>query len=210
MVLEDADLDIASSCGAWGSFLHQGQICMQTGRHLVHRSVADEYIERLAARAGNLACGNPAQEQAHLGPLINEAQAKRVEDIVNRSVEMGARIVVGGKRNGNYYEATVMSDVTPDMPVFSEEVFGPVAPVMTFDSDDNACSLVNESLYGLAAAIHSRSTERALQIACFTCVAGLSHSYHGVITGTCELVFNLIRKRLALALRSIFILSIGL
>ena len=165
VVLEDADLDIASSCGAWGSFLHQGQICMQTGRHLVHRSVADEYIERLAARAGNLACGNPAQEQAHLGPLINEAQAKRVEDIVNRSVEMGARIVVGGKRNGNYYEATVMSDVTPDMPVFSEEVFGPVAPVMTFDSDDNACSLVNESLYGLAAAIHSRSTERALQIA---------------------------------------------
>ena len=165
VVLEDADLDIASSCGAWGSFLHQGQICMQTGRHLVHRSVADEYIERLAARAGNLAYGNPAQEQVHLGPLINEVQAKRVEDIVNRSVEMGARIVVGGKRNGNYYEATVMSDVTPDMPVFSEEVFGPVAPVMTFDSDDNACSLVNESLYGLAAAIHSRSTERALQIA---------------------------------------------
>lgn len=165
VVLEDADLDIASSCGAWGSFLHQGQICMQTGRHMVHSSVADEYIERLAARAGNLACGNPSQEQVHLGPLINEVQAKRVEDIVNRSVAMGARIVVGGKRNGNYYEATVIADVTLDMPVFSEEVFGPVAPVMTFDSDENACTLVNESPYGLAAAIHSGSTERALKIA---------------------------------------------
>ena len=165
VVLEDADLDIASSCGAWGSFLHQGQICLQTGRHLVHSSVAGEYIERLATRAGNLAYGNPAQEQVHLGPLINTVQAKRVEDIVNRSVEMGARIVVGGKRNGNYYEATVIADVTPDMLVFSAEVFGPVAPVMTFNSDADACNLVNESPYGLAAAIHSGSTERALKIA---------------------------------------------
>ncbi|MBE93721.1 benzaldehyde dehydrogenase [Marinobacter sp.] len=164
VVLEDADLDIASSCGAWGSFLHQGQICMQTGRHLVHRSVADAYIDRLANRASNLVCGNP-REQVHLGPLINETQARRVEDIVNRSVEMGARVVAGGKRNGNYFEATVIADVTPEMPVFSEEVFGPIAPVMAFDSDDSACTLVNESPYGLAAAIHSGSTERALKIA---------------------------------------------
>lgn len=165
VVLEDADLDIASSSGAWGSFLHQGQICMQTGRHLVHHSVANEYIKRLAERAGNLVCGDPSQEQVHLGPLINEAQARRVEDIVNRSVEMGARIIVGGKRNGNYFDATVITDVTPDMPVFSEEVFGPVAPVMTFDSDADVCNLVSASPYGLAAAIHSRSTERALKIA---------------------------------------------
>ncbi len=165
VVLEDADLDIASSCGAWGAFLHQGQICMQTGRHLVHTSVAEEYLSRLASRAENLACGNPAQEQVHQGPLINGVQAKRVEDIVNRSVEMGARIVTGGKRQGNYYEPTVITDVTSNMPVFSEEVFGPVAPVMTFDSDSEACELVNESPYGLAAAIHSGSTERALKIA---------------------------------------------
>lgn len=165
VVLEDADLDVASSCGAWGSFLHQGQICMQTGRHLVHSSVADDYVARLAARARNLACGNPAQEQVHLGPLINETQAKRVEEIVDRSVEMGARIIVGGKRNGNYFEPTVLADVTPDMPAFSEEVFGPVAPVVTFSSDSEARDLVNGSPYGLAAAIHSGSTERALKIA---------------------------------------------
>ncbi|MBA6421030.1 MAG: benzaldehyde dehydrogenase [Pseudomonas sp.] len=165
IVLGDADLDIASSCGAWGSFLHQGQICMQTGRHLVHQDVAHEYIERLAARARNLVCGDPHQEQVHLGPLINDTQARRVEDLINRSLEMGARLVAGGKRNGSFFEATVIADVTPDMPVFAEEVFGPVAPVMVFNSDADACSLVNQSPYGLAAAIHSGSTERALKIA---------------------------------------------
>lgn len=165
VVLEDADLGVASSCGAWGSFLHQGQICMQTGRHLVHRSVVDEYVDRLAARAKNLVCGNPWQNQVHLGPLINETQARRVEDIISRSVEMGAKLVAGGKRNGNYFEATVIANVTSDMPVFTMEVFGPVAPVMAFDSDAHACQLVNESPYGLAAAIHSRSTERAFKVA---------------------------------------------
>jgi len=165
VVLGDADLNIASSCGAWGSFLHQGQICMQTGRHLVHHSVADQYIELLAHRAKQLIWGNPAQGQVHLGPLINETQARRVEDIIARSVEMGARVVAGGHRNGNYFEATVIVDVTPDMPVFYEEIFGPVAPVMEFDTDAEACDLVNNSPYGLAAAIHSASTERALKIA---------------------------------------------
>lgn len=165
VVLEDAALDIAGSCGAWGSFLHQGQICMQTGRHLVHRSVADNYTELLAARARTLVCGDPSKGQAHLGPLINEAQARRVEEIVNRSIQMGARLVAGGKRHGNYFEATVLADVTLDMPAFCEEIFGPVAPVMAFDSDAEACALVNQSPYGLAAAIHSRSTERAQRIA---------------------------------------------
>ncbi|WP_304639687.1 benzaldehyde dehydrogenase [Pseudomonas sp.] len=165
VVMDDADLNTASSCGAWGSFLHQGQICMQTGRHLVHSSIADEYIELLAKRAKNLNCGDPATEQVHLGPLINEAQARRVEDIVNRSVAMGAKVIAGGKRNGCYYEATVLAEVTEDMPAFAEEIFGPVAPVTTFDSDADACALVNQSPYGLAAAIHSKSTERAQRLA---------------------------------------------
>ncbi len=138
---------------------------MQTGRHFVHHSVAEEYIERLANRANRLVCGNPWQNQVHLGPLINETQARRVEDIINRSIKMGARLIAGGTRNGNYFDATVIADVTPDMPVFSEEVFGPVAPVMSFDSDARACELVNVSPYGLAAAIHSGSTARALKIA---------------------------------------------
>tara|TARA_R110000850_G_scaffold213075_1_gene339076 strand:- start:268 stop:867 length:600 start_codon:yes stop_codon:yes gene_type:complete len=138
---------------------------MQAGRHLVHRSVADRYLEKLAERANRLVTGNPWTHQVHLGPLINETQAKRVEEIVNRSVAMGAKLVAGGKRDGNFFEATVLSGVTPDMPAFGEEIFGPVAPVTLFDNDEEAIALVNASSYGLATAIHSASTERALRIA---------------------------------------------
>ncbi|KAA1170849.1 aldehyde dehydrogenase family protein [Marinobacter salinexigens] len=165
VILDDADLNAATSSAAWGAFLHQGQICMQAGRHLVHESVADAYIEQLAARAKNLVTGNPWKDQVHLGPLINEQQALKVEQMVNQSVAMGARIVAGGKRNGAFFEATVIAGATPDMPIFSEEIFGPVAPVMTFRSDQEAIELVNASPYGLAAAIHSASTGRAQAIA---------------------------------------------
>lgn len=165
IVLADADLDKAASCAAWSAFLHQGQICMQAGRHLVHRSVAAVYAEKLAERAMRLAVGNPAEGPVHIGPLINERQAERVERIVLESVAAGAKVVVGGKRNGRYFEPTVLTDVTAQMPAFHEEIFGPVAPVTVFDSDDEALELVHASDYGLAAAIHSRSRSAAMGIA---------------------------------------------
>ncbi|MBB3139690.1 benzaldehyde dehydrogenase [Halomonas organivorans] len=165
VILDDADLEAAASSAAWGAFLHQGQICMQAGRHLVHRSVAERYLEKLAERASGLVAGDPWQQQVHLGPLINEAQASRVEEIVTRSVEMGAKVMAGGKRNGNFFDATVLAEVTPEMPAFAEEIFGPVAPITVFDTDEEAIELVNASPYGLAAAIHSGSTERAQNIA---------------------------------------------
>lgn len=165
VILDDADLEVASSCAAWGAFLHQGQICMQTGRHLVQRKVADRYIELLAARAAKLVAGDPAAGPVHLGPLINMRQAMKVEDIVNRSIEMGAKAVVGGKRTDRYFEATVLSGVTPDMPAFADEIFGPVAPVTVFDTDEEAIALVNSSPYGLAAAVHSGSPVRAMAVA---------------------------------------------
>ena len=138
---------------------------MQAGRHLVHRSVAAVYAEKLAGRAMRLAVGNPAEGPVHIGPLINERQAERVERIVLESVAAGAKIVVGGKRNGRYFEPTVLTDVTAQMPAFHEEIFGPVAPVTVFDSDDEALELVHASDYGLAAAIHSRSRSAAMAIA---------------------------------------------
>jgi benzaldehyde dehydrogenase (NAD) len=165
VILDDADLDSAASCAAWGAFLHQGQICMQAGRHLVHRKVADEYVRRLAGRAAKLVTGNPATEQVHLGPLINARQAAKVRDIVQGSVAMGASIVSGGNCKGLYFEPTVLSGVTPEMPAFTEEIFGPVAPVTVFDTDDEAVALVNSSPYGLAAAVHGASIPRALAVA---------------------------------------------
>jgi benzaldehyde dehydrogenase (NAD) len=165
IVLADADLDKAASCGAWAAFLHQGQICMQAGRHLVHRSVADAYTEKLAERAKRLVIGNPATEQVHLGPLINARQAERVQRIVDATVEAGAKLVTGGKRNGCFFEPTVLANVTRQMPAFSDELFGPVAPITVFDSIDEAIELVHASEFGLAAAIHSRSVSTATALA---------------------------------------------
>ncbi|MCG5076725.1 benzaldehyde dehydrogenase [Paraburkholderia tagetis] len=164
VVLDDADVEAATSSGAWGAFLHQGQICMQTGRHLVHRSIAERYAARLAERARSLAVGNPFNEHVHLGPLINEKQRDRIHDIVQTSVKAGAAVLAGGRFTGLFYEPTVLAGVSPDMAAFQEEIFGPVAPVTVFDSDDEAVALVNSSDYGLAAAIHTQSISRGLAL----------------------------------------------
>ncbi len=165
VILNDAELEAASSSGAWGAFLHQGQICMQAGRHLVHHSVAERYAELLSARAAKLHAGDPYAGPVHLGPLINERQAERVDGIVQDAIRAGAKALTGAKRDGLFYPATVLTGVRPDMAVFSEEIFGPVAPITTFDSDDEAIALVNDSPYGLAAAIHTRNTARGMAIA---------------------------------------------
>ena len=165
VVLDDAELDSAASCAAWGAFLHQGQICMQAGRHLVQRGIAEDYTARLVERARKLVVGDPASGPVHLGPLINDKQAARVEDIVQRSVAMGATVATGGKRDGRYFAPTVLTGVTPEMPAFTEEIFGPVAPVSVFDTDDDAVALVNRSAYGLSAAVHGASESRAAAVA---------------------------------------------
>lgn len=165
VVLDDADLDAASSSGAWGAFLHQGQICMQAGRHLVQRSVAEAYAQRLKQRAEALHVGDPHAGPAHLGPIINARQRDRVAGIVQASVEQGARVLTGGTHTGLFYRPTVLDGVTPDMPAFTDEIFGPVAPITVFDSDEDAAALVNASPYGLAAAIHSANVSRAMALA---------------------------------------------
>ncbi|HSV35328.1 MAG TPA: benzaldehyde dehydrogenase [Ramlibacter sp.] len=165
IVLDDADLDAASSSGAWGAFLHQGQICMQAGRHLVQRRVADAYAERLKKRAEALYVGDPHAGPAHLGPIINAKQRDRIVGIVQASVEQGARVLTGGTHEGLFYRPTVLTDVSPQMPAFADEIFGPVAPITVFDSDEEAAALVNGSPYGLAAAIHSASVSRAMALA---------------------------------------------
>ncbi|MCC5809390.1 MAG: benzaldehyde dehydrogenase, partial [Ectothiorhodospiraceae bacterium] len=165
IILDDANLDAAASNGAWGAYLHQGQICMQAGRHLVHRSVAEAYAEKLAARAGKLHTGDPHAGPAHLGPLINDRQLERVHEIVRESCDAGAHVLVGGSHQGRFYAPTVLTGVTPAMPAFREEIFGPVAPITVFDTDDEAVALANSTGYGLAAAVHTASVSRGLGIA---------------------------------------------
>jgi len=165
IVLEDADVTVAASIGSWGSFLHQGQICLTTGRHIVHRSIADAYVEELTRRAGKLGVGDPTTEQVALGPLINESQANKLDAIVEQSIAKGAELKLGGTRDGLYYQPTVLAGVTPDMPAFSEELFGPVAGVTVFDTDEEAVELANLGDYGLTSAVVTANPYRGQLIA---------------------------------------------
>ncbi|HEX4224875.1 MAG TPA: benzaldehyde dehydrogenase, partial [Pseudonocardiaceae bacterium] len=165
IILDDADLDIASSAGAWGAFLHQGQVCMTAGRHIVVESVADQYLDRLAKRAANLPVGDPNTEQVALGPLINERQVANVDRIVSDSVKAGAEIRAGGTFDRLFYAPTVLAGVTADMPAFREEIFGPVAPVIVVRDDDEAVQVANDTEYGLVAAVQTGSLGRGRAIA---------------------------------------------
>jgi benzaldehyde dehydrogenase (NAD) len=165
IVLEDADLEAASSAGAWGSFLHQGQICLAVSRHLVHESIVEDYLAALTERAARLTVGNPATHEVALGPIINEKQVERVQRIVDETVGAGASALVGGTHDGLFYPATVLRDVLPEMAAFREEIFGPVAPVTTFSTDAEAVELANATEYGLAAAVQSGSRARAAELA---------------------------------------------
>jgi benzaldehyde dehydrogenase (NAD) len=166
IVLDDADLPAAASAGAYATFQFQGQVCFATGRHIVHRSVADEYVDLLAQKARQLRTGDPYREDVDLGPIVNEKQVQRVHDIVTRTLDSGgARLVEGGTYDGLFYRPTVLADVKLDAPAWTDEIFGPVAPVVTFTSDDEAVELANASEYGLAAGVYSRSISRGLSVA---------------------------------------------
>jgi benzaldehyde dehydrogenase (NAD) len=164
VILDDADLDLAVGAGTWGAYFHQGQICMTTGRHLVHESVAEEYIARLAAKADSLPVGNPATDEVALGPIIDGVQRDKIHSLVTSSVGAGARLVAGGTYEELFYRPTVLADVTPQSPAYAEEVFGPVAPVLSFSSLEEAANLAADSEYGLSLGILTRDVMKALAL----------------------------------------------
>lgn len=165
VVLEDADLDAVISTAAWGSFFHQGQICMTTGRHLVHQSVYEEYVERLSAKADALAVGDPHREQVHLGPIIDDAQLAKVHGLVEASTSRGATLAAGGTHERRFYRPTVLAGADDSTPAYAEEVFGPVAPVRSFATADEAAALAAHGEYGLSLGIVTRDTARGLDLA---------------------------------------------
>jgi benzaldehyde dehydrogenase (NAD) len=165
IVMDDADVDKAASAGAWGSFLHQGQICMTTGRHIVHDAVYDAYVAALAGKAEHLPVGDPATEQVALGPIIDERQRDKVHGLVTGSVDAGARLAAGGTYEGLFYKPTVLAEVAPAMPAYASEVFGPVAPVLRFSTADEAAKLAADTEYGLSLGILTADVMRGLDLA---------------------------------------------
>ncbi|WP_066302789.1 benzaldehyde dehydrogenase [Arthrobacter luteolus] len=153
VVLPGADLDLAASAGAFGSFMHQGQICMSTGRHLVHESLLEDYVAKLSDKARALPVGDPCTSRVAMGPIIDERQRDNIDRLVRAAKDAGAQITAGGTYEGLFYRPTVITGLTPDNPAWAEEIFGPVAPVLGFASIDEAVELVNASEYGLSVGV---------------------------------------------------------
>ena len=164
IILDDADIDLAIANATWGAWLHQGQICMSTGRILVQRKIYQAFVSKLAEKAKQLPVGDPATEQVALGPIINEQQRDNISRILKAAVEGGAKIEAGGDYSGLFFQPTVLSSVTPESPAFNEEIFGPVAVVIPFDTDEEAAQLANQTEYGLSAGIIATNVGRALDL----------------------------------------------
>lgn len=153
IVLPGADLEAAASAGAFGSYMHQGQVCMTAGRHLVHESIRDEYVAALKEKAENLPLGDPWADQVALGPIIDDKQRDNIDRIVRAAQNEGGSVEAGGTFDGLFYRPTLITGVDQDNPAWKEEIFGPVAPVMSFSTIEEAAELVNASEYGLAVSI---------------------------------------------------------
>jgi acyl-CoA reductase-like NAD-dependent aldehyde dehydrogenase len=167
IVLADADLEAAVDAVVQGRLTNgAGQICCAVKRVLVQDSVYDVFLDRLLQRCHGIKMGDPLSEETELGPLITPQAAAKVDAQVKESVAMGARCLAGGARVGySFYQPTVLVDVTPDMPVMKDEVFGPVAPVCTFTDVEEAIGMANGSAYGLQSSVFSTNISSALRIA---------------------------------------------
>jgi acyl-CoA reductase-like NAD-dependent aldehyde dehydrogenase len=169
IVLEDADIDVASSGAVWGAFVNAGQACLSVERCYVHRSLYAAFAEECAQKAKQLRVGDGMNPETDVGPLIHERQVEVVAAHVEDAKARGARVLTGGERlperGANFYAPTVLADVTHEMLIMREETFGPVLPIMAFDDDDEAVRLANDSEYGLAASVWTRDSKRGERLA---------------------------------------------
>jgi len=195
IVFADADLD-AAAAGALGcKFRNTGQTCICTNRFLVEESVHDAFVDRLLARVKTLRVGDGLAPETTQGPLIDQPSLEKVDGLVQASLSMGAQALAGGKRHalgGLFYEPTVLDQVRPEMPVCQQEIFGPVAPILTFADEDEAVRLANETRYGLASYVYTRDLGRFWRVS-----EKLDYGMVGVnevLLATCEAPFGGIKE----------------
>jgi len=169
LVLDDADLDVASSAAVWGAFVNAGQACLSVERCYVHRSLYEPFLKACVEKTKKLRVGHGLDHDTDVGPMIHERQLRIVESHVQDAMVHGARVLAGGSRlpklGKHFYEPTVLAYVTHEMRIMREETFGPVLPVMAFDSDEEAMRLANDSEYGLAASVFTRDNARGERLA---------------------------------------------
>ncbi len=160
VIFEDADIDAAVNTCVEARFQNTGQSCIAGKRLLIQNGIYEEFLEKFAGKVGNLRSGDPMDPETYIGVLAREDLAKDLEDQVNRSVAQGARILTGGQRKGTYFEPTIVTDVTSEMPMFVEETFGPAIGITRFETDEEAIRIVNKSEFGLGVSIFTTSRKR--------------------------------------------------
>jgi succinate-semialdehyde dehydrogenase/glutarate-semialdehyde dehydrogenase len=167
LIFEDADLDAAVEGALLAKMRNIGEACTAANRFHVADPVAEEFAKKLADRMGNLKIGRGTEEDVKVGPLINQDAVDKVEELVEDARNKGATVVVGGQARdgrGYFYEPTVLGDVSPDARVLSEEIFGPVAPVTSFESEEDAIKAANNTEYGLVAYVFTSNFKRAIRV----------------------------------------------
>lgn len=180
IVFDDADIDKAVKGAIGAKFATTGQDCLAVNRLYVHDSVYDSFVEKFVAATEALKMGDGLEDGVELGPLMNEGAVKKCEDHVRDAVEKGASVLTGGKRHdlgGLFYQATVLGDVTPEMKIYTEETFGPVAPIVRFKDETEVVTQANNTIYGLAAYVYSENISR-----CHRVSAALEYGMVGVNT----------------------------
>ena len=174
VVLKDADMDYAVDTACFGIFIHQGQICMAGSRIIVEAPIYETFLQRFAAKAKTLQVGDPRDPHTVIGPLIRSSQCQTIDRKIKDAVAAGARVLTGGTYEGNFYQPTVVADVTPNMAAFRDELFGPVAAVTRADNADHALALANNSSYGLSSAVLTNDLQLAMRFA-LELEAGMVH-----------------------------------
>jgi len=168
IVLEDADLDRTIELAVKGRTVNAGQSCVASKRFIVVASVADKFLSGFKKQMSALKLGDPMDEETTLAPLSTEGAAERLEEQVRSSVDAGATVLLGGdrpNRSGAYFNPTILTDVTPDMPTFDQELFGPVATVYVVQDEAEAIALANHSSYGLGGSVFTSDIERGRRVA---------------------------------------------
>ena len=172
IILDDADMDLATDGACFGTFFHQGQVCESGTRVLVNSRIYDQFVERMKKRVEDYRIGYQLNPDSHMGPLVSKEQLTTVEKYVKLGKEEGAQLITGGKRveapgikGGYYYAPTIFANVNNKMRIAQEEIFGPVVCVIKYDSDEEAVAIANDSIYGLGGGVFSGNTARAERVA---------------------------------------------
>lgn len=165
IILADADMEYAVKSAAFSAFLHQGEICMSVDRVIVEKSIVEEFSRNLAELAAHLPVGDPSLPTTFIGPIISDNQVQSIDAHVKDAVAKGAKLLTGGTYEGRLYKPTVLTNITPDMRIYYEETFGPVASIIPVNDEKEALAVANDTTYGLSAGIVTKDLEKAIFLA---------------------------------------------